>query len=173
MSGVEVRRLGGDELREQLGALAEVLHDCVEGGASVSFMPPFSRADARAVFAALLPEVESGKRILLAAFADGVLVGTVQVVHALPPNQPHRADVAKLLVHRSARRRGIARILMEQAEVEASREEKTLLVLDTATGRDAERLYERLGWTRVGVIPRYALYPDGSPCDTTVFWKEV
>ena len=92
---------------------------------------------------------------------------------ALPSNQPDRAEIAKLLVHRSARRRGIARLLMERAEAEARAEGKTLLVLDTVTGDDAERLYERLGWNRVGVIPGYALYPDGRPCDTTVFWKSL
>jgi ribosomal protein S18 acetylase RimI-like enzyme len=101
------------------------------------------------------------------------VVGTVQVVLALPPNQPHRAEIAKLLVHRSARRRNIAQLLMELAEAEARAEGKTLLVLDTVTGDNAERLYERLGWTRVGVIPGYALYPDGRPCDTTVFWKAL
>src|SRR5262249_58855395 len=101
------------------------------------------------------------------------LVGTVQVVAATPPNQPHRADVAKLLVRRSERRRGVARLLMARAEAEARAEGKTLLVLDTVTGDAAEKLYERLGWTKVGVIPNYALYPDGRPCDTTVFWKAV
>ena len=115
----------------------------------------------------------AGSRLLLAAFVNGELVGTVQVVVALPPNQPHRAEIAKLLVHRSARRRGIAQRLMEQAEAEARAEGKTLLVLDTVTGDNAERLYERLGWRRVGVIPGYALFPDGRPCDTTVFWKSV
>jgi GNAT superfamily N-acetyltransferase len=95
------------------------------------------------------------------------------VILALPPNQPHRAEIAKLLVHRSARRRGIARLLMKHAEAEARAAGKTLLVLDTVTGGNAERLYARLGWTRVGVIPGYALYPDGRPCDTTVFWKAL
>ena len=95
----------------------------------------------------------------------------MQVFFATPPNQPHRGEIAKLLVCRSARRRGIAERLMERAEVEALAEGKTLLVLDTVTGDEAERLYERLGRTRVGVIPGYALYPDGRPCDTTVFWK--
>ena len=173
MNHVEVRRLSATEVREQLDPLAEVLRDCVTGGASVSFMAPFSHDEARAAFEKVAPEVENGRRILLAAFADGVLVGTVQVLHALPPNQPHRGDIAKLLVHRSARRRGVARMLMERAEVEAAREDKTLLVLDTVTGDDAERLYERLGWTKAGVIPGYALYPDGRPCDTTIFWKKL
>jgi GNAT superfamily N-acetyltransferase len=172
-NGIEVRRLSATEVRAQLGQLADVLCDCVQGGASVSFMAPFSHAEARAAFEAVAPEVESGRRILLAAFADDILVGTVQVVHAIPPNQPHRGDVAKLLVHRSARRRGVGRMLMERAEAEARRERKTLLVLDTVTGDDAERLYERLGWTKAGVIPGYALYPDGTPCDTTIFWKEL
>jgi GNAT superfamily N-acetyltransferase len=170
---VEVRRLVGDELRASLDDLAAVLTDCVVGGASVSYMAPFSQAEARAAYAAWAEDVRSNRRLILAAFVDGALVGSVQVVYAMPPNQPHRADVAKLLVHRSARRRGIAELLMEAAEREARLEGKTLLVLDTVTGDDAERLYERLGWTRVGVIPDYALYPDGRPCDTTVFYKSL
>ena len=170
---IEVRRLGVDEARAQLDGLAAVLVDCVEGGASVSYMAPVSHEQARAAFAAVADDVGQGRRVLLAAFADGELVGTVQVVLALPPNQPHRAEIAKLLVRRSARKRGIAQRLMAQAEVEARAEGKTLLVLDTVTGDNAERLYARLGWTRVGVIPGYALYPDGRPCDTTVFWKAI
>jgi GNAT superfamily N-acetyltransferase len=170
---IEIRRLGGAELHAQLDGLASVLADCVAGGASVSYMAPFSQEQARAAFEGMVAEVEQGRRLLLAAFAEGRLVGTVQVILALPPNQPHRAEIAKLLVHRSARKRGIAQRLMEQAESEARAEGKTLLVLDTVSGDDAERLYTRLGWTRVGVIPGYALYPDGRPCDTTVFWKAL
>jgi GNAT superfamily N-acetyltransferase len=170
---VDVRRLDGAELQAQLDALAAVLADCVAGGASVSYMAPFSHEQARAAFETMAAEVDAGRRLLLAAFAQGELVGTVQVILALPPNQPHRAEIAKLLVHRSARKRGIAQLLMEHAESEARAEGKTLLVLDTVTGDDAERLYTRLGWTRVGVIPGYALYPDGRPCDTTVFWKAL
>ena len=170
---IEIRRLEATEAYESLDGLAEVLYDCVAGGASVSYMEPFSHWDARDVFDVVAAEVEQGRRLLLAAFADERLVGTVQVIFALPPNQPHRADIAKLLVHRSARRRGIARLLMEHAESEAREVGKTLLVLDTVTGDSAERLYTRLGWTRVGVIPGYALYPDGRPCDTTVFWKAL
>ena len=136
-------------------------------------MAPFSPEEARAAFAGFASEAAQGNRLILAAFADGELVGTVQVILALPPNQPHRGEIAKLLVHSSARRRGIARLLMEGAEAEARAEGKTLLVLDAVTGDDAARLYERLGWTTVGVIPGYALYPDGRPCDTTVFWKAV
>jgi len=170
---IEIRRLASSDLREQLDALAGVLADCVAGGASVSYLAPFSHEQARAAFDAVAAEVEQGRRLLLGAFAAGRLVGTVQVILALPPNQPHRAEIAKLLVHRSARKRGVAQLLMEHAESEARAAGKTLLVLDTVTGDDAERLYARLGWTRVGVIPGYALYPDRRPCDTTIFWKSL
>ncbi len=169
----EIRRLSPLELRDQLDALAAVLHDCVAGGASVSYMEPFSQDDARSAFEGFVAEAEQGRRLILAAFAAGRLVGTVQVILALPPNQPHRGEIAKLLVHRSARGRGIAQQLMERAEAEARAEGKSLLVLDAVTGGDAARLYERLGWTTVGVIPGYALYPDGRPCDTTYFWKAL
>jgi GNAT superfamily N-acetyltransferase len=170
---LEIRRLDANEVRTRLDGLAEVLADCVDGGASVGYLSPFSRDDARRVFETYAAEVEHGRRLLLAAILDGEVVGTVQVVFAPHPNQPHRADIARMLVHRSARRRGIGQRLMERAEQEAQAEGKTVLVLDTVTGDDAERLYERLGWTRVGVIPNYALYPDGRPCATTVFWKAV
>jgi ribosomal protein S18 acetylase RimI-like enzyme len=167
---IEIRRLSSAALGEQLDALADVLFDCVVGGASVSYMAPFSHAEARGAFEAAAAEVGRGRRLLLAAFIGSELVGTVQVILVLPPNQPHRGEITKLLVRRSARRLGIGRLLMEQAEKHARAESKTLLVLDTASG-DAERLYERLGWTRAGVIPGYAFYPDGRPCDTTIFWK--
>jgi GNAT superfamily N-acetyltransferase len=170
---IEVRRLGVTDVREQLDALAAVLHDCVAGGASVSYMAPFPPEEARSAFAGFVAEAEEGRRLILAAFVEGDLVGTVQVILALPPNQPHRAEIAKLLVHRQARGRGIAQQLMKRAEAEARAEGKTLLVLDAVTGGDAARLYARLGWTTVGVIPGYALYPDGQPCDTTYFWKAL
>ena len=170
---VDVRRLAGAELRAQLDGLASVLEDCVAGGASVSYLAPFSHEQARAAFEAFAAEAELGNRLVLAAFAEGRLVGTVQVILTLPPNQPHRGEIAKLLVHRDARRRGIAELLMSHAESAARAEGKSLLVLDTVTGDAAERLYARLGWTKVGVIPGYALYPDGRPCDTTVFWKSL
>jgi GNAT superfamily N-acetyltransferase len=170
---VEIRRLDAGEARLHIDGLARVLADCVAGGASVSFMAPFSQQDARDVFGGVVADVEQGRRVLLAAFADGELVGTVQVLLALPPNQPHRAEIMKLLVHRSARRRGVAERLMQRAEAEARAEGRTLLVLDAVTGGDAERLYARIGWTKVGVIPGYALFPDGRPCDTTYFFKSI
>ena len=170
---MEIRRLDGSEARAHLDGLAAVLADCVDGGASVGYLTPFSHDEARQVYETYAVEVEHGRRLLLAAFLDGEVVGTVQVVYAPHPNQPHRADIARMLVHRSARRRGIGQQLMERAEQEAKAEGKTVLVLDTVTGDDADRLYQRLGWSRVGVIPDYALYPDGRPCATTVFWKAV
>jgi GNAT superfamily N-acetyltransferase len=170
---VEIRQLTAADGRQYLGALADVLLDCVAGGASVSFMAPFSRAHAESFFEKVLEGVQRDERILLAAFMNSKLVGTVQVLIAMPPNQPHRGDVAKLLVLRAARRQGVASELMQRAEEASRLAGKTLLVLDTATGDHAETLYMRLGWTRVGVIPRYALYPDGTWCDTTIFWKQL
>jgi GNAT superfamily N-acetyltransferase len=170
---VEIRRLTATEGRQHLVALAGVLLDCVAGGASVSFMASLSKADAESFFEKVIEGVQRGDRILLAAFVDSKLVGTVQIQIATPPNQPHRADVAKLLVLRSARGQGVGRRLMEHAEEASRLAGKTLLVLDTATGDHAENLYTRLGWSRVGVIPKYALYPDGTWCDTTIFWKQL
>ena len=145
----------------------------VAGGASVGYLHPFTQDEARRVYEEYVVDVERGRRVLLAAFSERVLVGTAQLVFPSHPNQPHRAEVARVLVHRSARRRGIAARLMQELESEALAEGRTLLVLDAVTGGDAERLYERLGWVKVGVIPNYALYPDGSPCDTTYFWKDL
>jgi len=170
---LEIRRLTAAEAHHYLAALAEVLVDCVEGGASVGFIAPFSKADAEAYLDGVIQDVAQGKRILLAAFADSQLMGTVQIVTDTPPNQPHRADVSKLLVRRSARRQGVGRQLMKQVEEVSGQEGRTLLVLDTATGDPAEQLYLRLGWNRVGVIPRYARYPDGRWGDTAIFWKHV
>ena len=112
---IEIRRLAGSDVHAHLDGLAAVLHDCVAGGASVSYLEPFSHEQARSVFEDFAAEVDRGRRLILAAFAAGELIGTVQVILALPPNQPHRAEIAKLLVHRSARRRGIAQLLMERA----------------------------------------------------------
>ena len=169
---IEIRRLDPTDVEQQLDALAGVLADVVAGGASIGYMAPFSHADARDAFGTFAAEVAQGRRLLLAGFLDGVLVGTVQVILAAPPNQPHRGEITKLLVHRSGRRRGVAQRLMERAEREALVEGKTLLVLDTADDT-AERLYSRLGWTLVGVIPGFALFPDGRPCATTLFYKSL
>jgi len=170
---VEIRRLTAEQGRSYLVGLADVLLDCVEGGASVSFMASLSKTEAESFFEKVLEGVRQGDRILLAAFDDSKLVGTVQILLATPPNQPHRADVAKLLVRRSARGQGVGRLLMEHVEEASRLAGKSLLVLDTVTGDPAERLYTRLGWNKAGIIPRYALYPDGRWCDTTIFWKQL
>jgi GNAT superfamily N-acetyltransferase len=157
----------------EIQGLSDVLVDCVEGGASVSFMFPMTRAKAEAFWRSLSDSVAQGERVVLAAEdAAGDIVGTVQVIWAEPENQPHRGDLAKMLVHRRARHHGVGAALLVAAEQNALAAGKTLLVLDTASG-DAERLYARHGWQRCGVIPNYALMPDGWPCATTVFYKDL
>lgn len=174
MNAAEIRRLDAAAAQAAVDELAEVLMDCVEGGASVSFMAPLAREKARAFWQGVAEGVARGERALLAALdAQGRVVGTVQLVLAQPDNQPHRADVAKMLVHRRARRQGLAQRLMAEIERVALDCGKTVLVLDTVTGGDAERLYERAGWQRVGVVPNYALMPDGAPCGTTFFHKQI
>jgi len=163
----------GQSARELGPALAAVLIDCVERGASVSFMAPLARAKAEAFWQDVAEGVARGERTLLVATIGERVVGTVQVVNAGPENQPHRADIAKMLVHSEARRRGIGAALMRAAEAAARTSGKTVLVLDTVTGEDAERLYTRLGWQRVGVIPNFALFPDGRLCATTYFYKAL
>lgn len=173
-SPATIRRLGPHEAAASVGALADVLIDCVHGGASVSFMAPLPRDKALAFWRNVADGVARNERVLLVAEdASGAIVGTVQLITAMPDNQPHRADVAKMLVHRRARRQGIAQQLMAAVDDAARAERKTVLVLDTVTGGDAERLYERAGWQRVGVVPDYALMPDGALCGTTFFCKRV
>jgi GNAT superfamily N-acetyltransferase len=149
-----------------------VLIDCVEGGASVSFMLPITRAKAELFWQSTAASLERDERIVIVAEDEtGNIVGTVQLIWAQPENQPHRADVAKMLVHRRARHRGIGAALLAAAEHYAVDAGKTLLVLDTVTSSDAYRMYERQGWQRCGEIPNYALWPTGEPCPTTVFYK--
>jgi GNAT superfamily N-acetyltransferase len=156
---------------EELAGLVDVLLDCVAGGASVGFMETLGRDGAEAFWRRIAESVAAGDRALLVADdADGI-VGTVQLHLATPDNQPHRADLAKMLVHRRARRRGLGAALVLAAEQTALEHGRTLLVLDTVTGSDAERLYTRMGWIPVGSIPGYALMPDGAPCATTVFYR--
>lgn len=169
-----VRVLGADEARKRVAELSSVLIDCVEGGASVSFMAPLTRERADAFWRRVAEGVAAGDRLLVVAEdGAGEIVGTVQVVFAVPENQPHRGDVAKMLVRRSDRHQGLGARLMQAAESAALAAGRTLLVLDTVTGSDAERLYQRLGWSRVGVVPDYALWPDGRLCDTTFFYKRL
>lgn len=153
-------------------ALVALLIDCVEGGASVSFMHPLAPTRALAFWRSVGNGVARGKRLLLTVDDEHGVAGTVQVLLDQPENQPHRADVAKMLVHRRARRRGLGALLMRAAEDAAQRHGRTLLVLDTASD-DARRLYERLGWQRCGDIPGYALLPDGQPCSTTYYYRQL
>ena len=171
---VSVRRLDPNDAVACVPALADVLIDCVDGGASVGFMQPMTVEKATRFWQAVAEGVARGERALLVAEDEArQILGTVQLLLALPENQPHRADVAKMLVHRRARRRGVARRLMQAVEVAARDEGKTLLVLDTVSGSDAEQLYAHAGWQRVGEIPDYALMPDGPFCATTIFYKAL
>jgi GNAT superfamily N-acetyltransferase len=169
---IRVRTLHALSERE-IQELSDVLIDCVEGGASVSFMLPIERATAEAFWRGVAADVVRRERILLAAEnAAGGIIGTVQIIFAQAENQPHRADIAKMLVHRRARRLGVGAALLAAAESESLSAGKTLLVLDTANG-DAERLYSKLGWQRCGVVPGYALLPGGGLCDTTFFYRAL
>ena len=169
-----VRRLNGPEALAAVEGLAEVLVDCVEGGASVSFMLPLSREKAVGFWREVAEAVVRGERALVVAEdEDRRIVGTVQLIMSLPENQPHRGDVAKMLVHRRARRQGVAARLLTALEEAARTERRTVLVLDTVTGGDAERVYRRAGWQRVGMVPKYALMPEGGFCATTFFYKHL
>ena len=155
----------------EMQALAELLIDCVDGGASVSFMHPLSMEKALAFWRSVTDGVARDERALLVAEDDAGIVGTVQLVLAQPENQPHRADLAKMLVHRRARRQGLGEALMHAAEQLGRDCGKSLLVLDTVTGSDGERLYARVGWQKSGIIPDYALWPRGGLCATTYFYR--
>ncbi|OZI48673.1 GNAT family N-acetyltransferase [Bordetella genomosp. 4] len=171
-SGITIRRVDGHDAEARIPGLADILIDCVEGGASVSFMLPLSRDKAIRFWQNVADSVARGERVLLVAEdAQGQAVGTVQLIMDQPENQPHRADIAKMLVHRRARRQGIAALLMAEIEQIARHEGKTVLVLDTTTGGDAERVYTRAGWQRVGSVPDYALMPDGTLSGTTYYYK--
>ena len=171
MSNIEISELEATSTNREM--LSGLLIETVANGGSVSFMHPLSRARALAFWNEALASAARGERVVLVAedLEVGGVVGTVQVVLATPENQPHRADIAKMLVHRRARRRGVAAALMQAAEATAREAGRTLLVLDTVTGGDAERLYARMGWERCGVIPGYALLPRGGLCSTTVFYR--
>jgi len=172
VSEADIIVLDAAAAKAAIDEVSDVLVDCVEGGASVSFMLPFSREDATQYFETVIASMARGETVLVAARLDGRIVGTVQLGLDMPPNQPHRGDIKKLLVHRAARGHGIGAALMARAEAEAKARGRTLLVLDTA-GAEAERLYVRTGWQRVGVVPDYAVWPQGGFCDTVFFWKKL
>lgn len=172
-SMTQVSHLVAEEILEYLNELGLILKNCVETGASVSFLAPFALEQGISYFRAVAEEVRAQRAILLAAFLDGKLSGTVQLRLSMPPNQPHRAEVAKLLVDPAARNRGLGRLLMMEVELVARRAGKTLLVLDTEAAGSAVRLYDALGYQRVGVIPNFALRPDGAMGDTLLYFKEL
>jgi GNAT superfamily N-acetyltransferase len=157
----------------QIEALADLLIDCIAGGAGVSFMHPLAPAKAQAFWRRVAAGVAAGERALLVAEDDTGIVGTVQLVLDQPENQPHRADLSKMLVHRRARRQGLGAGLLRAAEQMARDCGKSLLVLDTNEGSDAERLYSRLGWVRVGTIPDHSMLPRGGLSGTTLFYKAL
>ena len=171
-AGTSIRRLRSVD-DAQVDALADVLIDCIDGDAGVSFLHPLAPDRARAFWRGVAADVAEGARALLVAEDDSGIVGTVQLVLRQPENQPHRADLSKMLVHRRARRRGLGVALLDAAEETARDCGKTLLVLDTNTGSDAERLYARMGWVRVGTIPGYSVQPRGGLRATTLFYKTL
>ncbi|MDI3362844.1 GNAT family N-acetyltransferase [Lelliottia sp. V89_10] len=171
-ASLRIHSLSRDDILLHLDSLAEILENCVNGGASVSFMLPFTREKSRQFWQGVAESVGREERTVLACRDESrEFLGTVQLITDQPENQPHRGDVAKLLVHEKARRRGVAMALMEALEAVAVGQGKNVLVLDTATGSGAETFYQRAGWQKVGEIPRYALMPDGEMTATSVFYK--
>jgi GNAT superfamily N-acetyltransferase len=156
----------------QIVALARLLIDCVEDGASVSFMSPLGLDKASAFWRRVAEATVRGERALLVAQDSGGIIGTVQLILDLPENQPHRADLSKMLVHRCARRQGVAAAMLRAAEELARELGKSLLLLDTAS-TEAGRLYARLGWERVGIVPDFALLPGGGLCHTTFYYRRL
>ena len=170
---VRIRSLSAEEIDAAAPGLAAVLLDCVAGGASVNFMAGFSGERAEAFWRGVAEAARGDGRVLFVAEDERGVVGTVQLIPIPFDNQPHRAEVSKMLVHGRARRRGAGEALMRAAEQAARTMGRTLLTLDTKTGEDGERLYLRLGWIPVGIIPGFALYPDGRRGDTTFFYKQL
>lgn len=163
--------LDSTSARKALPTLIDILVDGVRGGASIGFMNPFDPVEAQEWWEGVLADVADGRTVLFGAWLDGALVGTAQLIPASKANQPHRADVSKVIVHGKARQRGIGKALMAAVDEEARRRNLRVLVLDTATGSPAEHLYQATGWQKVGVIPDYALWPDGGFCATTYYYK--
>ncbi len=173
MDDVSIAPLGPDAAGPRIGELAEILRDAVANGASVNFLEDLTLAEAEQFWTAAIGRQAAGHQALIVAEVASRIVGTVMLVPAPQPNQPHRADVSKLLVHSTARRRGIGTALLAAVEDEAERRGRTLLMLDTVKGSDGERLYAAHGWTRYGEVPDHALLPDGTPEATSFFYKRL
>ena len=172
MRSVTIERIGSDASASDIRGLAKLLVDAIDSGAGVSFLAGLTEGEAEAWWRSILASLSERAVVLIARDDDGV-VGTVQLQPAWAPNQPHRADVAKLIVHRRARRRGIGQALMVALEHAARASGFTLLLLDTCKGYEAERLYTSMGWVRVGEVPGFALNPDRTLCDTVFFYKQL
>jgi GNAT superfamily N-acetyltransferase len=170
---VEIQQVTSDQFDGVVAALAVVTHDVVDAGASVGFMAPFSIERAMAYWEGLRPGIDAGTWLLFVARIDGRILGTVSVVLVATENQPHRFEIAKMQVHRDARRQGVAAALLATAETAARAHGRDVGVLDTVSGSDAERLYRSAGWIEVGQVPEFALYPDGTRCPTTMFYKHL
>jgi GNAT superfamily N-acetyltransferase len=172
MQPVTIERIGNIATNSDIRGLAQLLVDAIDSGAGVSFLAGLTVAEAESWWRNVLASSPERAIVLVARDAEGI-VGTVQLQPAWAPNQPHRADVVKLIVHRRARKHGIGRALMHALEQAASDAGFTLLLLDTCKGYDAERLYASTGWVRVGEVPGFAFNPDGSLCDTVFFYKQL
>lgn len=170
MTAIAIHALGADELDAHAEALAGIMAETVSEGAAIGYMQPFTRADGFRFFEEqVFPEVRAGRRRLLLATLDGVPAGSVQLILQLPPNQPHRCEVAKMMVAPAARRKGIGRALMRAVDAEAVAAGKRLITLDTRTGDRAEPLYRAAGFETAGVIPGFALDPDGRALHATTY----
>lgn len=175
MATLTIATFSADDITRNLQQLAALMHACVHNGASVGYVLPFTFADSEAFWTAkVLPGVRERTRALLVAMRDEAIVGSVQLDFDTPPNQPHRAEVRKLLVRPDFRRQGIGRTLMAEVEKEAAALKRNLLTLDTRTGDSAEPLYASLGYRTVGIIPGYCLDPFEAKLDsTTVMYKAL
>ncbi len=171
--GVAVHMLDASAAEHAERPLADILMACVEAGASVSFLPPLNADVAQGFWRRSLADIALDRKAIWVAWVDGVLVGTVTLDLAMPPNQPHRAEVAKLLVHPEARRRGVGQALMAALEAEAMQRGRRLLTLDTRADDAGEALYRSLGWQEAGRIPGFALNADGSAAATVFFYKQI
>lgn len=173
MNDIAIREIDAAEAEARLGELAAILADAVAHGASVNFLDGFTPDEAAAFWRGQLPGIADGSRHLLVADDGERLIGTVVLTKAPQPNQPHRADIGKMLVLERARRRGLGRRLLTAIEELAAAHGLTLLQLDTQTGSAAEELYVTSGWTRFGIVPGHALTTTGTPADTSFFYKQI
>ncbi len=172
-NAIDIRALGVEEYRAAIPGLAELVVDAVRGGASINFLATVTAPEAAAWWEARVGSVADGVITPFVAMAGDRVVGSVLLMRSTNANSPHRAEIGKVIVHREARRRGIASALMRAAEDRARADGRWMLVLDTVTGSDADAFYRASGWHETGVVPDYAQLPDGRPWAATFFWKDL